>query len=65
MCQEISAKMLELVEPCCIPDGRALPKFEGYADRNECKEMWSYFEHCFENAESDRRLVEEEGATDV
>ena len=30
MCQEISAKMLKLVEPCCIPGGRALPKFQRF-----------------------------------
>ena len=48
MCQEISAKMLELVKPCCIPNGRALPRFKAYADCNDCKEMWSYFEHCLD-----------------
>lgn len=30
MCQDISAKMLKLVEPCCIPGGRALPKFQRF-----------------------------------
>ena len=46
MCQEISAKMLELVERCCIPGGRAFPKFKKYAEHNDCGAMWSYFEHC-------------------
>lgn len=46
MCQEISAKMLELVRPCCIPGGRALPVFKRHANSNDCQEMWNYFEQC-------------------
>lgn len=38
--------MLELVEPCCIPRGRALPKFQGFAAQGDCNGMWRYFENC-------------------
>ena len=63
MCQEISAKMLELVKPCCILGGRALPIFERYADRNGCEEMWRYFEHCLDTQKSTGDWWEKKGNT--
>ena len=38
--------MLKLLEPCCIPGGRALPKFRRYAANGNCSGVWAYFEHC-------------------